>query len=122
MEKDYNNKTIQSILKNYSHLEESIAFQLSLSANHPPTTGACREKIWMSLFRQIIPRKFSIEQGVFIIDSCGNISQEVDLAVFDEQYTPYIFNYSNIKFIPIEAVAMVIQCKSTSIDRKKVIE
>lgn len=60
----------------------------------------------------VIPKKYCIEQGVFIIDSYGKISNEVDLAVFDEMYTPYIFNYEEIKFIPIEAVAAVIQCKS----------
>ena len=36
----------------------------------------------------------------------------MDLAVYDEMYTPYIFNYGEIKFIPIEAVAVVVQCKS----------
>lgn len=40
------------------------------------------------------------------------MSKEVDLAVFDETYTPYIFNFGKIKFIPIEAVSVVIQCKS----------
>ena len=36
----------------------------------------------------------------------------MDLAVYDEMYTPYIFNYGEIKFIHIEAVAVVVQCKS----------
>lgn len=60
----------------------------------------------------MIPKKYCIEQGIFIIDSYGNMSKEVDLAVFDETYTPYIFNFGKIKFIPIEAVSVVIQCKS----------
>jgi len=40
------------------------------------------------------------------------------LAIFDEQYTPYIFNYGNVRFIPIEAVAVVVQCKSNNIDNR----
>jgi hypothetical protein len=108
---------ICEIIKNYKNLEESIVSQLFLSvSNHQLTTGTFREHIWKSLFEQIIPKKFVIEQGIFIIDSNGIISREVDLAVFDEQYTPYIFNYGNIRFIPIEAVAVVIQCKSRSLD------
>lgn len=113
---------IESIRENYQKLESSIVAQLNLATpNHYATTGTYREKIWASLFRQIIPHKFSIAQGVFIIDSSAsnNISKEVDLAVFDEQYTPYIFNYGNIKFIPIEAVAIVIQCKSRNVKSKK---
>lgn len=112
-------ETIQKIIENYSHLEESLANQLDLQVpNHQLTTGTFRESVWKSLFEQIIPRKFCIDQGVFIIDSYGRISLEVDLAIFDEQYTPYIFNYGKIKFIPIEAVAVVIQCKSKNLDHE----
>lgn len=109
-------KTLRMIRENYSNLEQSLVNQLFLATpNHNLTTGVYRETVWKSLFEQIIPRKFCIDQGVFIMDSEGNISDEVDLAIFDEQYTPYIFNYGKIKFIPIEAVAVVIQCKSADL-------
>ena len=58
-----------------------------------------------------------IEQSVFLIDSRGNVSNEVDLAIFDEMYTPYIFRYYDLKFIPLEAVAVVVECKSKSWDK-----
>lgn len=109
-------ETIKKIKENYDRLERSLVEQLFLEFSHNPTMGSYREDIWCSLFRQIVPYKFAIEKAVFIIDSCGEISKEVDLAIFDEQYTPYIFNYGNVRFIPIEAVAVVIQCKSNSID------
>lgn len=117
-----NAKIISNLKDNYNHLEESIASQLQVSANHSVTTGHYRERIWHDLFRQITPHKFSIRQGVFLIDSGGNISNEVDLAVFDEQYTPYIFNYGQIYYIPIEAVAVVIECKSQNPDEKELKE
>lgn len=111
---------VDQIAENYKELEKKIASELSLKFNeHHLTTGHNREEIWMSLFRQIIPMKFAIRQGVFLIDSHGKVSKEVDLAVFDEQYTPYIFNYGKIHFIPIEAVAMVVQCKSKTLKNKK---
>lgn len=113
MEEKMLKKTIYKIAKNYESLEASLVNQLSLETpNHQYTTGSYRENVWMSLFERMIPKKYCIEQGVFIIDSFGNISSEVDLAVYDETYTPYIFNYGKIKFIPIEAVSVVIQCKS----------
>lgn len=109
-------ETILKIKENYKRIEKSIVEQLFLEfPDHHPTTGSYREDVWYSLFRQIVPYKFAIEKGVFIIDSDGKISKEVDLAIFDEQYTPYIFNYGNVRFIPIEAVAVVIQCKSNNI-------
>ena len=112
---------IRNIRENYKNLEASIVRQLNLKVdNHHLTAGHNREKIWLELFRQIIPMKFAIKQGVFLIDSYGHVSKEVDIAVFDEQFTPYIFNYGNIHFIPIEAVAVVVQCKSTTINNARV--
>ncbi|MBT2288286.1 hypothetical protein J7E73_03870 [Paenibacillus albidus] len=113
-------KIIQQIAQNYIHLEASITSQLRMAAErHHVTSGTFREDIWRSLFEQIVPRKFSIEQSVFIIDSNGRVSKEVDLAIFDEQYTPYIFRHGRIKYIPIEAVAVVVQCKSNNVSGSK---
>ena len=112
-------KTVKDILKNYLDMEKSIVKQLNFHVQHPTTIGGYREEIWRTFFEQIIPKKFSIERSVFIIDSSGNVSNEVDLAIFDEQYTPYIFRYGTLKFIPIEAVAVVIECKSKTIEIDK---
>lgn len=113
MTEDKMEDTIRKIASNYQDLEKSLVNQLQLETpNHQYTTGSYRETVWKELFERVIPKKYCIEQGVFIIDSYGKISREVDLAVFDEMYTPYIFNYGKIKFIPIEAVSVVIQCKS----------
>ncbi len=91
--------------------------QLYFKVRHGTTIGGFREDIWRGMFEQIIPKKFVIEQSVFIIDSGGRVSKEVDLAIFDETYTPYIFRYGRLKFLPIEAVAVTVQCKSTSLDQ-----
>jgi|GEM_PF-249921 len=113
-------KAVRAIINNYKGWADSLAQQLTLETpNHHLTTGSYREEVWKTLFMQIVPRKFHIEQGVFIIDSNGQISDEVDLAIFDESYTPYIFKLGKIKFIPIEAVAVAVQCKSTNIDGVK---
>lgn len=106
---------MKKIIENYRTLEESIVNELNFVEKHPVTIGSFRERIWKELFEQIIPQKFAVEQSVFIIDSSGKVSSEVDLVIFDEQYTPYIFQYRNIKYIPIEAVMVVVQCKSTSL-------
>lgn len=106
-------EAIQKVIANYEHREKAFVNQLQIDiGSHPLTTGTYREEVWKNLFSQMIPKKYCIEQGIFIIDSKGHISREVDLAVFDEMYTPYIFKYGKIKFIPIEAVAIVVQCKS----------
>ncbi len=122
-----NTKTYTDVMKmlaqNYEEIEHSIVNQLMLNVfNHYLTEGMYREGVWKSLFEMIIPKKYCIEQGVFIIDSYGNKSKEVDLAIYDELYTPYIFNYENVRFIPIEAVAAVVQCKSNGIESEDILE
>lgn len=111
-----NKKVIQNIIDNYIRNEKNIVNQLYFTTGHGPTIGGFREDIWREMFQQIIPGKFVIEQSVFIIDSKGKVSKEVDLAIFDETYTPYIFRYGRLKFLPIEAVAVVVECKSSSLN------
>ncbi len=88
-----------------------------MSVAHSTTIGSNREFVWKNLFERIVPKKFKIDSNVFIIDSEGNCSREVDMAIYDEQYTPYIFNYGLLKFIPVEAVAAVIESKSHSLKK-----
>ena len=112
-------KVIKAIIGNYREIEKSLVAQLNFEVpNHSLTIGGFREEIWKQLFEQIVPKKYVIEQSVFLLDSSGNVSDEVDLAILDEMYTPYIFRKDRIKFIPIEAVAAVVQCKSTNVDNK----
>ncbi|WP_110953484.1 DUF6602 domain-containing protein [Anaerosinus massiliensis] len=111
--------TIGDIIENYIQQEKALVDQLYFRVEHGPTIGSFREDLWEEMFRQIIPKKFVIEKSVFIIDSNGKVSNEVDLVIFDETYTPYIFRYGRLKFIPIEAVAVVIECKSTSVKKSR---
>jgi len=120
---------INNIIGNYRQVEQSIVNQLYMQHDiHGPTVGSEREDVWREMFEAIIPKKFVIESSIFVIDSTFNetsqekepfgISKEVDLAIIDEMYTPYIFRYGRLKFVPIEAVAAVIECKSKSSDTR----
>ena len=110
-------KFIRDIKENYLKMERELVTQLNYDVtNHQLTAGSHREEVWTDFFRRIVPKKFNIARSVFIIDSNQNVSKEVDIAIYDEQYTPYIFNYGLIKFIPVEAVAAVVQCKSRNLN------
>lgn len=114
--KDSGKTVVKNIIDNYKQLEQSIVSQLMLCNDlHPGTTGSLREDNWLQIFEMIVPKKFVIEHSIFIIDSYHNVSKEVDLAIIDNNYTPYIFQFGRLKYVPIEAVAAVIECKSTSL-------
>ncbi|UHA72127.1 DUF6602 domain-containing protein [Paenibacillus sp. 481] len=110
------------INKNYNYINTMMVDELELSSDHDGLTGNYREEMWLKFFRSIIPQKYAMAQGVKIIDSDGKVSNEVDIAVFDEQYTPYVFQYNTLKFIPIEAVVIAIECKSTGLPEDDLIE
>lgn len=113
---DKNIKTIKKVKENYINLNKTMISQLDLMSTHGTLTGSSREEMWLDFFRKIVPEKFNISQGVIIIDSNGEVSKEVDIAIYDSSYTPYVFNYNSLKFIPIEAVAVVIECKSKKLE------
>lgn len=112
---------VKRIIKNYQLMEQSLCNELSVEnqSQHGSFTGAYREEVWANLFRNILPKKFAVQQNAFIIDSEGKTSPEVDIVIYDEQYVPYIFQYGETtKLIPIEAVFAVVQCKSTNVNGK----
>lgn len=67
-------KTIEKIKENYKKMEKNYVNQLFFQTTHGSTIGRYREKIWEEMFESIVPKKFVIEQSVFIIDSKGNVS------------------------------------------------
>lgn len=75
-------KTLKSIISNYQKNEEALVNQLYFQTQHGTVVGSFREDIWKQMFSQIISKKFVIEQSVFIIDSNGRVSNEMDFGNF----------------------------------------
>lgn len=49
-----------------------------------------------------------------VVDSDGNFSQQIDVVIFDRQYSPFIFTYENETIIPAESVYAVFEAKQTA--------
>ncbi len=105
-----NTKVITKLIENYRNLEKTLVSELEIDGGSNTSSA---EEIWQPVFKRIVPTKYSVEKNVYIIDSWGVVSEKVSLAIYDEQYTPYIFNYGTIKYIPIEAVFVVVLCDNT---------
>ena len=101
-------ETLKQLVENYKHLEEILVEELNIDAASAESSA---EEIWQPIFKRIVPTKYNVATNVYIIDSSEHISEKVSIAIYDEQYTPYIFNYGMIKYIPIEAVFAVVLCK-----------
>ena len=81
--------------------------------NHPGTKGDASENVWISLLDRYLPKRYQAAKA-HVVDSLGNFSQQIDVVVFDRQYSPFIFTYENETIIPAESVYAVFEAKQTA--------
>jgi hypothetical protein len=59
-----------------------------------------------------LPKRYQAATA-HIVDSLGAFSQQIDVVVFDRQYSPFIFKYQGETIIPAESVYAVFEAKQT---------
>jgi hypothetical protein len=77
---------------------------------HPGTKGDASEDAWMELFKTYLPKRYEVEKA-HIVDSKGRFSEQIDVVIFDRQYSPLIFHYQDKTIIPAESVYAVFEAK-----------
>jgi hypothetical protein len=77
---------------------------------HSTTKGDAFEDIWIDYLRTYLPNRYCVDKAI-IIDSRGNKSQQIDLVIYDQTYTPFVFIQKNTKYIPAEGVYAVFEVK-----------
>lgn len=82
------------------------------SLGHPVTKGDASEKVWLELLQTYLPHRYKAEKA-HIVDSNGVFSDQIDVVVFDRQYSPFIFRYEGQIVIPAESVYAVFEAKQT---------
>lgn len=96
-------------------LHSDIQHRLSTvrkTINHPGTKGDASENIWLSVLRKYLPQRYQAEKA-HVVDSKGNFSQQIDVVVFDRQYSPFIFQYEEQTIVPAESVYAVFEAKQS---------
>lgn len=78
---------------------------------HAPTKGNAEEDVWMEWIEQYLPKRYTINRG-FVLDSKGYQSQQLDIIIFDRQYSPLIYKQCDTILVPIESVYAVIEVKT----------
>jgi len=91
-------------------LQEEIILKLNRKENHPGAKGNISEFNLIDTFREYLPRRYNVEKS-FVVDANGNKSHEIDMVIFDRQYTPLIFNFGGSIYIPAESVYAVLEVK-----------
>ncbi|QDV85398.1 DUF6602 domain-containing protein [Planctomycetes bacterium TBK1r] len=79
-------------------------------AIHQGTKGEATESSWIDLLQEYLPNRYAIERAM-VVDSNGEASQQIDIVIFDRQYTPFVINFGGIVYIPAESVYAVFEVK-----------
>ena len=101
------------------HREIEMRLQRSREAiGHPVAKGDATEGIWIELLGNYLPRRYRVAKAV-VIDSKNSVSHQLDIVIFDRQYTPLIFTQDSVLVVPAESVYAVFEAKQ-SIDAGQV--
>jgi hypothetical protein len=88
--------------------------QLSVGGlfEHASTAGAATERHWIDLFNRYLPQRYRTTPA-FVVDSTGRRSRQIDIAIFDNLYSPLMFPHSSGLHIPAESVYAIFEVKQT---------
>ena len=89
--------------------------QSQLSTNrkfihHPGSKGDALENAWIEWLQNYLPNRYSVDKAI-VIDYQGNTSDQIDIVIYDNWFTPFIFNQNGFKYIPAEGVYAVFEVK-----------
>jgi hypothetical protein len=79
---------------------------------HPSTKGDASQAVWVDLFRKYLPRRYACA-SVHVADSVGRFSDQIDVAIYDRQYSPFILSFKGQQIVPAESVYAVFEAKQT---------
>ena len=64
----------------------------------------------LKVFQNYLPKRYQAE-AAHIVDSKGKFSEQIDIVIFDRQYSPFIFKFNEATIIPAESVYAVFEVK-----------
>ena len=96
----------------FRYIENSLRAKLDGARfpDHPTAKGDILESAWREVLRRYLPARFRVESG-FVIDSNGDVSQQIDCIIYDNVFTPTFWGDGGHFHIPAEAVHAVFEIK-----------
>lgn len=82
----------------------------SKAVDHPLDKGDYSEINWIDWFNKYLPDRYKAAKAT-IIDSRGQISDKIDLVLYDSQYSYLAFNNDGILYLPAESVYAIFEVK-----------
>lgn len=99
--------------KLYCNIQKEMIASLNLSASavvHSGTKGDATENDWINFFKSYLPTRYKVDKGI-VIDSKGNQSQQIDIIIYDNHYSYFVFHRDDTLLVPAESVYAVFEVK-----------
>src|SRR5690606_18764304 len=96
-------------------MQGSMLADLNLIRNHVPhgpTKGDTVELKWKGFLDSYLPNRYRVDSAV-VVDNTGACSDQIDLVIYDQQYSPFVFFHDGVKYIPAESVYAIFEVKQT---------
>lgn len=97
----------------FTSLQKSLITQLETGrdlATHPSDLGDDSELKWLAFLQTHLPRRYRAEKAK-VIDHKGQVSEQIDIVIFDALYSPVWAAERGVTYVPAEAVYAVIEVK-----------
>lgn len=97
----------------FAGLQNQMVAQLNTNREfieHPGSKGDALENAWIEWLKKYLPNRYSVDKAI-VIDHKGNTSQQIDVVIYDNWFTPFIFSQNGFHYIPVEGVYAVFEVK-----------
>ena len=100
------------LAKLFQNVQERMRCDLTTSSSllHPVDNGDNSENTWINFFNQYLPKRYKASKAT-VIDSNGDASDQLDIVIFDHQYSYLVFQDHGITYIPAESVYAAFEVK-----------
>lgn len=107
-----NNKKVD-LRKLFGSLQNQMSSRLHATkenVSHPVIKGDASEFCWLDTFNDYLPSRYKAKRAI-VVDSNGNRSDQIDIVIFDQQYSPFLLKQDGVLYVPAESVYAVLEVK-----------
>ena len=103
----------KSLREVYKQIQLEMTSKLTVSnaaIHHNSEKGSSTEADWVNWCKIYLPKRYQVDKA-FVVDSKDNFSDQIDMVIYDSQYSLLVFEHNGVKYIPAESVYCIFEIK-----------
>lgn len=94
------NEMLASLMLDRGHIQHNVV------------KGDASETAWRKFLRTYLPPRYGVDKAI-VINSEGELSNQIDIVVYDSMNAPFVFRHNDFVYIPVECVCAVFEVKQS---------